>query len=113
FTLKNNAAVALPIHVTTGTGTATSCPQTTECAIVPGNAAPVGGEAFAPPLSECAATWSAPTPIANLITGNSGNFDPTLSADQLELIYGANSALYRATRTAPGGMWGASAQLDL
>lgn len=112
FTLKNNAGVALPIHVTTGSGTSSSCPPTTECTIVPGNAGAPQGETFAPPLSECAATWNPPAQITNLFTGNDGSSEPTLSGDQLEMIYAANMMLYRTTRPAIGGMWGPSAPID-
>ncbi|MEP6859464.1 MAG: hypothetical protein ABJE66_02525 [Deltaproteobacteria bacterium] len=113
FTLKNNASVAVPIHVALGSNTSTSCPATTECALVAGDSAPVTGEAYQPPLTSCAAAWTAPAVIPNLFASNSGTADPTLTADQLEMIYAANDVLYRTTRTAIGGMWGTSTQLDL
>jgi hypothetical protein len=113
FTLKNNAGVAIPIHVTTGSGTATSCPSTTECQLVGGVPGPIVGEAYQPPLTECAAAWNPPTAIPNLFTASSGTADPTLTADQLQMIYAANGVLYQTTRTAIGGMWGMSTQVDL
>lgn len=113
FTLKNNAGVAVPIHVTIGTNTATSCPATTACALVGALGGPIVGDAYQPPLTECAAAWNPPTAIGNLFGGNTGIADPTLTADQLEMIYAANGVLYRTTRATIGGMWMASTQVDL
>ena len=113
FDLKNNAGIALPIHVTMGTSTATACPDTTECTLVPAMPQTPVISTFEPGLTQCAAAWNAPAPIANLFAGNTGSFDPTLSSDQLEMIYASNDVLYRTTRTAIGGMWSTATPLDL
>jgi len=103
FTLKNNAGVALPIHVITGTGTTASCPDTTECALVGTLAMPLGEEVYQPPLTECAAAWGPVVQIQELAAA--GGTQPTLSADQLEMIFAAGGTLYRTTRTAIGATW--------
>jgi len=112
FDLKNNAGIALPIHVGMGTGTATSCPDTTECTIVSAQPLPPIAATFEPGLTQCFATWGAPTLISNVFAGNSGASDPTLSQDQLELIYASNNVLYRTTRTAIGGAWTTAMPVD-
>lgn len=103
FALKNNAGIALPIHVISGTATTASCPDTTECPLVGALAMPVDQEAYQPPLTECAAAWGPVAPIQELVASN--GTQPTLSADQLEMIFAANSTLYRTTRTAVGATW--------
>lgn len=103
FTLKNNAGVALPIHVISGTSTTASCPDTTECALVGPLAMPLGEEVYQPPLTECAAAWGPVVQIQELATA--GGTQPTLSADQLEMIFAAGGTLYRTTRTAVGAAW--------
>jgi hypothetical protein len=113
FTLRNNAGVAVPIHVTMGSNTATACPSTTECALVGGVPGPIIGEAYQPPLTACAAAWNPPAVIGNLFGANTGTTDPTLTADQLAMIYVANGTLYQTSRTAIGGMWAMSTQVDL
>ncbi|HET9989420.1 MAG TPA: hypothetical protein VFQ65_12905, partial [Kofleriaceae bacterium] len=101
FTLKNNAGIAMPIHVTSMT-TSVSCPTAAECALVSAVPLPPTAAAFQPPLTACAAAWGPPVAIGDAVSSTLGATEPTLSADQLEMIFSANGNLYRTTRTAIG-----------